>query len=92
MPAVAVQSQDLFTNQGQNFCITWFIYNATGETVLVPVGSVAGAVIASNSSDTAPSLSLAQGTGNDTGTLTSGTVGKKYCLVTRHTGGPGSAR
>ena len=67
---------------------TKFNYAASGDTVAVPVGCVAAAVLASGSWTT----SVAAGATEDLVTITGGTVGTGVVLVTRHGGNPASAR
>lgn len=88
MADVAIQRQEIVTvGTRVNFVFTFFRYNATGETVKIPLGSAAAACIA-DVDGTAPTVSLAQGAGTvDTATLTGGTTGKDYWLISRHTGG-----
>lgn len=88
MSAVAITEQQIVTvGTNTNFSFTKFIYNASGDTVAIPLGSVAAACIPVLGG-TAPTVSLAQGNGtNDTATLTGGTAGVEFWLVARHTGG-----
>lgn len=88
MGAVAITQQQILTvGTDTNFSFQRFVYNASGDTVAIPLGSVAAACIPVLGG-TAPSVSLAQGAGTvDTATLTGGTVGLEYWLVARHTGG-----
>lgn len=87
MAAVAVQHQEVFTLVGGvNFVFSRFVYNASGETVTVPTGSVTAAVIPVTTG-TAPTATITQGATGDSVALTSGTTGKEYWLITRHTGG-----
>lgn len=67
---------------------TKFNYAASGDTVSVPRGCVAAAVLAAGSWTT----SIAAGADADTVTVTGGTVGTGVVLVTRHGGNPASVR
>lgn len=67
---------------------TKFNYAASGDTVAVPVGCVAAAVLATGSWTT----SVAAGATEDTVTITGGTVGTGVVLVTRHGGNPAAGR
>lgn len=67
---------------------TKFNYAAEGDTVAVPRGCVAAAVMASGSWTT----SIAAGANEDLVTVTGGTVGSGVVLVTRHGGNPASVR
>lgn len=87
MSACSISSQLLFTEDGIAFSLTRFLYNASSDTVAIPLGSAAAACLPVLDG-TAPTVSLAQGAGDkDTATLTSGTAGKEYYLIARHTGG-----
>ena len=66
---------------------TRFNYAASGDTVTVPRGCVAAAVLQSG---TAFTTSIAAGATEDTVTITAGTVGTGVVLVTRHGGNPAS--
>lgn len=94
MAASAVLTQRMETIAGHVFVLTHFNYAASGDTVAVPLGCIAAAVLVGDSSLTAPtSYSISQGAGtNDTVTVTGGSVGGARWLVSRHTGGPGSSR
>jgi hypothetical protein len=86
MSAVAIQSQSQIEHATHLYVISGFIYNASGDTVSVPTGTISAAVLTGFSSATAPSVSISAGATNDTVTLTGGTVGAGMVLVTRHAG------
>lgn len=86
MSAVAVQNQEIHFYGGHTYVFTSFVYNASGDTCSIPVGSIFAAALPADSSRTAPTVTVAQGASNDTATLTGGTVGFKVVLVSRHTG------
>lgn len=93
MSQVAIQQQQQNTVGGTHYVFTSFIYNATGDTCLVPTGCIAASALVHDSAFTPPtSVTIAQGATADTLTITGGTVGKGLTIVTRHTGGPANGR
>ncbi len=93
MSQVAIQHQIQETIGNAHYVFSTFVYNASGDTCLVPTGCIAAAPLVHDSAFTAPtSVSIAQGATSDTVTLTGGTVGRTLTLVTRHTGGPANGR
>lgn len=84
MPAVAVQSQDVKWVQGAKWSFSKFVYNASAETVTVPVGVISAQVFVD--SGTAPTATVTAGDTEDSVALTSGTTGKTVTLVCKHSG------
>lgn len=66
-----------------NYCFTKFNYATSGDTVKVPTGCLAAAVLGVG---TAPTTSIAAGSQDDSVTITGGTTGSGVILVTLHGG------
>jgi len=84
MAAVAIQSQDERWIQGAKWSFSKFVYNASAETVTVPVGAIQATAFVD--SGTAPTATITAGDTEDSVALTNGTVGKTVTLVCKHSG------
>jgi len=84
MPAVAIQTQDEKWIQGAKWSFSKFVYNASAETVVVPVGAIQATAFVD--SGTAPTAAITAGDTEDSVALTGGTVGKLVTLVCKHSG------
>lgn len=92
MSVIAINKQVQFSEGQAHYTLSNGIYNASGDTMLVPTGTISCAVLVHDASRSAPTISFAQGLTNDTITLTGGTVGFGVTVFTRHSGGPASGR
>ena len=89
MAASIVTDADSMTPMNSFHAVfTKFNYAASGDTVAVPRGCVAAAVLAAGSWTT----SIAAGADTDSVTITGGTLGSGVVLVTRHGGNPAQVR
>ena len=84
--AQLVQKADDF--DGQALVRTKVRYNASGDTVIVPVGVETAACLV-DSASTAPTATATATAGGDSVALTGGTTGIDVWVVTRHAGNPG---
>lgn len=84
MASVAIQSQDEKWIQGAKWSFSKFVYNASAETVTVPVGVISAAAFVD--SGTAPTATVTAGDTEDSVALTNGTTGKLVTLVCKHAG------
>jgi hypothetical protein len=90
MANVAITKQDFSWKQGAHWCFSQFVYNVSGDTVIVPTGTISAGVF--GDSGTAPTATITAVSTGDSVALTSGTVGKTYTLITKHAGNPASVR
>lgn len=93
MAASIVTDSDIATPlNDSHYCFSKFNYAASGDTVSVPVNCQAAAVLSYSGSTAPTSTTITAGATADTVTITGGTLGNGYVLVTRHGGNTASAR
>lgn len=88
MAAVGITAQQIVQVADLHLVFSKFKYNNSGDTVAIPTGATAAAVLYGSGEGTAPSTSVAAGQNADTVTLTGGQTGVTAWLVSRHSGNP----
>ena len=87
--SIVTESEAMTPLNSFHVVFTKFNYAASGDTVSVPRGCVAAAVLVAG---TAPTTSITAGADDDDVTITGGTLGTGLVLVTRHGGNPAAVR
>jgi len=89
--AQPILTQQVVSFNGQHFIFSKVNYEASGNTVEIPLGSAASVAVLAESG-TAPSATRSQGTTVDTVTLTGATGAKDVWVISLHLGNPASLR
>ncbi len=88
MAALSVLAQRIEQVDDAHFVFSKVRYNTSTDTVSIPHGAATVAALYGRGDGTAPTVALAQGQNADTVTLTGGTTGVTFWLVSRHSGNP----